>query len=77
MDGAVMNVLAVIFISVALVTLLALAISILGEELDNYRNRTVRRRRRSIEAEWRIHRIGSDARTQMWDEASQRQQREV
>lgn len=64
-----MKVLGIAVVSVLLVVLVTLVTMTMAEELDEYRRRRWARRR-SVEAEWRIHQIGGDARARMWDEVT-------
>jgi hypothetical protein len=63
------KILAVVVLIVA-ISILAVAFYVMAiEAIEAYENRH-RRRRRSVETEWRIQQIGSDARGQMWEEAT-------
>ncbi len=62
-------VLVLIFTVVAICVLIAIGYEVVIEAFEAYENR-YRGRRRSVEAEWRIQQIGSDARAQMWEEAT-------
>lgn len=63
------RVLAVIVLIVAICILAVALYVMVMEAVEAYENRH-RGRRRSVEAEWRIQQIGSDARAQMWEEAT-------
>ena len=63
------RILAVVVLIVA-ICILAVALYVMAiEAIDAYENR-YRGRKRSVEAEWHIQQIGSDARAQMWEESS-------
>ena len=61
--------LAVIALVVAICMLCVALYLTFFEAVEAYENR-YRGRRRSVEAEWRIQQIGSDARAQMWEEVT-------
>jgi hypothetical protein len=61
--------LAVVVLIVAFCILAVAFYVMVVEAIEAYEIRD-RGRRRSVEAEWRIQQIGSDARAQMWEEAT-------
>jgi hypothetical protein len=63
------RVLLFVFLAVAICVMAVLLYMMVIEAIEEYENR-YRGRRRSVEAEWRIQQIGSDARAQMWEEAT-------
>jgi hypothetical protein len=63
------RILAAVVLIVAILTLVVALYVMTIEAIEAYESR-YRGRRRSVEAEWRIQQIGSDARAQMWEEAT-------
>jgi hypothetical protein len=63
------RILAVVVLIVAVCTLAVALYVMTIEAIEAYEHR-YRGRKRSVEAEWRIQQIGSDARAQMWEEAT-------
>jgi len=64
----------VLELGVLILALLAVAAALYCmtiEAIEAYENRD-RSRKRSVEAEWRIQQIGSDARAQMWEATRRR-----
>ncbi len=66
-DGAVMAAEKAIALTAMSLGIIAGTLVLFAMTLEAQRGRD-RRSRNSVEAEWRIHQIDSDARAQMWDE---------